>query len=177
MSDEVHLYSTSCKTNPEPAVTQLSNYTYDEIFIGQTASYTKQVNDKDIQLFAAVSGDVNPVHLDEEFAAKTPFKGRIAHGMLTGAIISAALALELPGPGTIYLGQTLRFRLPVKIGDTITVQLEVTEKRDDKKFVTLDCKAVNQRGKTVASGSAEVMAPSEKLLIPRPALPKVELVS
>ena len=97
--------------------------------------------------------------------------------MLTGAFISAALAMELPGPGTIYLGQTLRFRLPVKIGDTITVNLEVTEKRDDKKFVTLDCKAVNQKGKTVASGSAEVMAPGEKVLIERPDLPRVEVLS
>ncbi|MEH6568187.1 MAG: MaoC/PaaZ C-terminal domain-containing protein [Halioglobus sp.] len=158
-------------------MSQLSNYTYDEITIGQKASYSKQIQEKDIQLFAAVSGDVNPVHLDAEFAAGTPFKERIAHGMLTGAIISAALALELPGPGTIYLGQTLRFRLPVKIGDTVTVQLEVTDKRDDKKFVTLDCKAVNQAGKTVASGSAEVMAPAEKLSIPRPAVPVVEVIA
>jgi 3-hydroxybutyryl-CoA dehydratase len=154
-------------------VNQLTNYTYDEISIGQTASYSKLVEEKDIQLFAAVSGDVNPVHLDAQFAATTQFKERIAHGMLTGAIISAALALELPGPGTIYLGQSLRFRLPVKIGDEITVQLEVTEKRDDKGFVTLDCKAVNQRGKVVASGTAEVMAPTEKLVIERPSLPTV----
>lgn len=158
-------------------MSQLSNYTYDEITIGQTASYTKEVREKDIQLFAAVSGDVNPVHLDAEFAANTPFKERIAHGMLTGAFVSAALALELPGPGTIYLGQSLRFRLPVKIGDTITVQLEVTEKRDDKKFVTLDCKAINQNGKKVASGTAEVMAPSEKVTMPRPELPQVEVIS
>jgi 3-hydroxybutyryl-CoA dehydratase len=154
-------------------VNQLTNYTYDEISIGQTASYSKLVEEKDIQLFAAVSGDVNPVHLDAQFAATTQFKERIAHGMLTGAVISAALALELPGPGTIYLGQSLRFRLPVKIGDEITVQLEVTEKRDDKGFVTLDCKAVNQRGKVVASGTAEVMAPTEKLAIERPSLPTV----
>lgn len=156
-------------------MSHLSNYTYDEITIGQTASYTKGVSEKDIQLFAAVSGDVNPVHLDADFAANSPFKERIAHGMLTGAFVSAALALELPGPGTIYLGQSLRFRLPVKIGDTITVQLEVTEKREDKKFVTLDCKAVNQHGKTVATGTAEVMAPAEKLSIPRPSIPQVEV--
>lgn len=153
----------------------LSNYTFDEITIGQTASYTKEVREKDIQLFAAVSGDVNPVHLDADFAANTQFKERIAHGMLTGAFVSAGIAMELPGPGTIYLGQSLRFRLPVKIGDTITVQLEVTEKRDDKKFVTLDCKVVNQNGKTVASGTAEVMAPTEKVMIPRPTLPQVEV--
>jgi 3-hydroxybutyryl-CoA dehydratase len=158
-------------------VSQLSNFTYDEITIGQTASYTKTIEDKDVRLFAAASGDVNPVHLDDQFAATTPFKERIAHGMLTGALISAALAMELPGPGTIYLGQSLRFRLPVKIDDTITVHLVVTDKRDDKKFITLDCKAVNQRGKTVASGSAEVMAPGEKMHIPRPDIPKVEVIS
>jgi 3-hydroxybutyryl-CoA dehydratase len=154
-------------------VSTLTNYTYDEISIGQTASYSKRIEEKDIQLFAAVSGDVNPVHLDASFAATTQFGERIAHGMLTGAIISAALALELPGPGTIYLGQSLRFRLPVKIGDEITVQLEVTGKRDDKRFVTLECKALNQKGKTVASGTAEVMAPTEKLSIERPPLPVI----
>jgi 3-hydroxybutyryl-CoA dehydratase len=156
-------------------MSQLTNYTFDEITVGQTASYSKRIEEEDIQLFAAVSGDVNPVHLDAAFAANTPFKERIAHGMLTGAVISAALALELPGPGTIYLGQSLRFRLPVKIGDEITVHLEVTEKLAGKGFVTLDCKAVNQAGKTVASGTAEVMAPKEKLSIERPPLPKFRL--
>jgi 3-hydroxybutyryl-CoA dehydratase len=155
---------------------QLANYTYEEISIGQTASYSKQVEERDIQLFAAVSGDVNPVHLDADFAAGTVFGERIAHGMLTGAIISAALAMELPGPGTIYLSQTLRFRLPVKIGDTITVALEVTEKQDRRKIVTMDCKASNNQGKLVATGSAEVMAPPSKLLIDRPALPQVEIM-
>ena len=156
-------------------MSQLTNYTYDEIEIGQTASYTKTVTEQDIQLFAVVSGDVNPVHLDAEYAAGTMFKERIAHGMLTGALVSAALALELPGPGTIYLGQSLRFRLPVKIGDEITVKLEVTEKQDAKKFVTLDCVVENQAGKVVASGPAEVMAPTEKIDIPAPALPQVSL--
>jgi 3-hydroxybutyryl-CoA dehydratase len=153
-------------------MSQLTNYTYDEIEVGQTASYSKHISEQDIQLFAAVSGDVNPVHLDAEFAATTPFKERIAHGMLTGAIVSAALAIELPGPGTIYLGQSLRFRLPVKIGDEVTIHLEVTGKRDDKRFVTLQCTAVNQKGKKVATGTAEVMAPAEKLNIERPALPQ-----
>lgn len=150
----------------------LSNYTFDEITIGQTASYSKLVQEQDVQLFAAVSGDVNPVHLDAEFAAGTMFKERIAHGMLTGAVISAAIAMELPGPGTIYLGQTLRFRLPVKIGDEIRVDLEVTALREDRQFVTLDCKIFNQDEKLVASGEAEVMAPQEKLELERPALPR-----
>ena len=156
-------------------MSQLSNFTYDEITIGQTATYSKLVQERDIQLFAAASGDVNPVHLDEDFAAGTMFKGRIAHGMFTGALISAALAMELPGPGTIYLSQSLRFRLPVKIGDLITIKLEVTDKQDKRQFVTLDCKAYNQDDKLVASGSAEVMAPSEKLVIERPALPSLQI--
>ncbi len=101
---------------------QISNYTYDEITIGQTATYSKLIEERDVQLFAVVSGDVNPVHLDAAFAATTQFRECIAHGMLSGAVISAAIAMELPGPGTIYLGQSLRFTLPVRLGDTITVQ-------------------------------------------------------
>jgi 3-hydroxybutyryl-CoA dehydratase len=153
----------------------ISNFTYDEIHIGQKAQYQKQVSANDIVLFAAASGDLNPVHLDAEFAAATSFGEPIAHGMLTGAIISAAIAMELPGPGTIYLSQSLRFRLPVKIGDEICVHLEVTDKRDKRKFVTLDCKAMNQHGKVVASGIAEVMSPTEKLLVELATLPDIKL--
>jgi acyl dehydratase len=154
---------------------QISNYTYDELTIGQTATYSKLIEARDIQLFAAVSGDVNPVHLDAAFAATTQFGGCIAHGMLSGAIISAAIAMELPGPGTIYLGQTLRFSLPVKPGDTLTVHLQVTEKKDKRRMVTLDCKVFNQHDKLVLSGIAEVMAPGEKLVLQRPALPLVRI--
>lgn len=156
-------------------MSQLGNFTYEEITVGQMAEYSKQIEERDIQLFAAVSGDVNPVHLDATYAAGTPFGERIAHGMLTGAVISAALAMELPGPGTIYLSQSLRFRQPVKIGDSITVKLEVTEKQDRRRVVTLDCKAYNQHDKLVANGTAEVVAPAEKLLIDRPELPGIEL--
>lgn len=154
---------------------QLANFTYDELSIGQTATYSKVIGEQDIQLFAAVSGDVNPVHLDEEFATGSQFGERIAHGMLTGALISAALAMELPGPGTVYLGQSLRFRLPVKIGDTVTIKLEVLEKKDRRQYVTLDCKAYNQDEKLVASGTADVMAPTEKLQMERPRAPRVEI--
>ena len=156
-------------------MTELTNYTFDEIAIGQTADYSKRVEERDIRLFAAVSGDVNPVHLDADFAAGTEFGERIAHGMLTGAFISAALAMELPGPGTIYLGQSLKFRRPVKIGDEITVRLEVVGKREDKGFVTLECTALNQDGKAVVTGTAEVMAPKSKISIPRPAPPAVSV--
>jgi len=155
---------------------QLTGLTYDDISIGQTASFSKQVEETDIEMFSAVSGDVNPVHLDEEFAAGTMFRGRIAHGMLTGAVISAALAMELPGPGCIYLGQTLRFTRPVKIGDRITAHLEVTAKRDDKKIITLACEVSNQHGKVVASGEAQVLASRERLIIDRPPLPRFKAV-
>ena len=156
---------------------ELSNYTFDEISLGQRASYTRAVREQDILLFAAVSGDVNPLHLDAEFAATTRFGERIAHGMLTAAFISAALAMELPGPGTIFMEQSLRFRLPVKIGDEITVELEVTEKNERRKTVTLDCKALNQNGKVVVTGSALVLAPGEKEVMPRPAEPRARIES
>lgn len=151
----------------------LTNHTYDEITIGQTASYSRTVGEREILLFAAVSGDVNPVHLDPEFAAGTRFGERIAHGMITGSFVSAALALRLPGPGTIYLSQSLRFRLPVKLGDTVTVELVVTNKNDKRTLVTLDCRARNQAGKMIASGTAEVIAPEEKLSLPEPELPEI----
>jgi acyl dehydratase len=154
---------------------QLANFTYEEIAIGQTASYSRQVEERDIALFAAASGDVNPVHLDAGFAAGTVFGERIAHGMLTGAFISAALAMKLPGPGTIYLGQSLKFRLPVKIGDTVTVTLEVTDKQDRRKVVTLDCRAHNQAGKLVATGTAEVIAPVQKMSFEHPEPPRVRI--
>ena len=153
----------------------IDNITYNEISIGQTATYSKTLTEDDLVLFATVSGDVNPVHLDAEFAATTMFKERIGHGAWTGSIISAALALELPGPGTVYLGQNLSFRAPVKVGDTITVNLEVTNKNDRKNYVTLDTVAINQDGTTVAKGSAEVIAPTEKLSLPKPELPPISI--
>ena len=158
-------------------MSDITNTPYSELTIGQTAEYSKLIEARDIQLFAAVSGDVNPVHLDAAFAATTPFGGCIAHGMLSGAIISAAIAMELPGPGTIYLGQSLRFSLPVKAGDTLTVKLEVTEKKDRRRVVTLDCNVYNQHAKLVVSGTAEVMAPADKLPVQRPTLPVVQIAS
>jgi 3-hydroxybutyryl-CoA dehydratase len=153
----------------------ITNTPYSELTIGQTAEYSKLIEARDIQLFAAVSGDVNPVHLDPVFAATTPFGECIAHGMLSGAIISAAIAMELPGPGTIYLGQSLRFSLPVKAGDTLTVKLEVTDKKDKRRVVSLDCNVYNQHAKLVVSGTAEVMAPADKLTVQRPQLPDVRI--
>ncbi|OEO23870.1 3-hydroxybutyryl-CoA dehydratase [Pseudomonas sp. J237] len=153
-------------------MSQLSNTPYEELTVGQTASYSKTVEERDVQLFAAVSGDNNPVHLDPEFAAESMFKERIAHGMFSGALISAAVACELPGPGTIYLGQTMRFTLPVKLGDTLTVRLEILEKLP-KFRVRIATKVFNQRDEMVVDGEAEILAPRKAQTVTMPAMPQV----
>jgi 3-hydroxybutyryl-CoA dehydratase len=156
---------------------QLQSYTFDELPIGKKATYTRTVTEQDIALFAVVSGDVNPLHLDAEFAKGTMFGERIAHGMMTGAIVSAALVMALTGPGAIYRSQSLRFRRPVKIGDVITVHLEITERNEDKKVLTIDCNCINQNGESVALGVAEIVAPSEKVSVELPPVPKVTIQS
>jgi 3-hydroxybutyryl-CoA dehydratase len=155
-------------------MTQVRNFPYDSLEIGQKARYAKTVGERDVQLFAAVSGDRNPVHLDASYAAGTLFKERIAHGMFSGALISAAIACELPGPGTIYLGQSLRFTRPVKLGDTLSVELEILEKLP-KNRVRIATRVINQDGKTVVDGEAEVMAPSEALDIALADLPPISI--
>lgn len=154
----------------------LENVTYDELQVGQTAQITHQVSERDLLLFAAVSGDVNPVHLDEQFAAATPFKGRIAHGMFSGALISAAIACKLPGPGSIYIGQELSFMRPVRLQDEIRVELEILEKLP-KNRVRIATRVFNQDGKQVVDGVATVMAPTEKTSLPRPTAPRVTIDS
>ena len=155
-------------------MTQVSNIPYDELTIGQKASLKRRVEERDIRLFAAVSGDCNPVHLDAEFAAGTLFKERIAHGMFSGALISAAIACNLPGPGTIYLGQQLTFSRPVKLGDELTVELEVLEKLP-KYRVRLATRVFNQNGEQVVDGTAEVLAPRSGQQVEMPALPQVSI--
>ena len=153
----------------------LSNVTIDEMEIGKKATYTKVCTAEDIQLFAKVSGDINPVHLDDDYAQTTRFGQRIAHGMYTGALISAALGIELPGPGTIYLGQELKFKAPVFLGDTVTVELEVESIRQDKAIVTLNCTCTKQDATVVAVGKATVIAPKEKIEMPAPELPEIRV--
>jgi phosphotransacetylase/acyl dehydratase len=153
----------------------VTNRVFDEIVIGERASTVRMVTQEDIQLFAVVSGDVNPAHLDPAYAATDMFHHIIAHGMLGGALISSVLGMKLPGPGTIYLGQDLRFKRPVAIGDTITASVTVREKRADKPIVVLDCLCTNQNGDTVITGTAEVMAPTQKIRRPRMELPDVRL--
>lgn len=144
---------------------EVRNHTFDELVIGQQAESTHTVTMEDIRLFAAASGDHNPLHLDPVYAASTRFGGCIAHGMFSGGLISAVLAMQMPGPGTIYLGQSLAFRLPVKVGDTLTVQLTVADKQPRRRQVTLDCLVLNQDGKTVVTGTAEVIAPAEREIV------------
>jgi acyl dehydratase len=124
--------------------------------VGDSASRTKAITDAEIRAFAALSGDENPLHVDEEFAATTPFKRRIAHGMLSASLISAVLANDLPGQGSIYLGQTLKFVAPVFIGDEITARVTVVSVRDDKPIAKLETVCVNQRGEIVIKGEATV---------------------
>ena len=129
---------------------------FEDMHIGQTASVGKTVTEADILLFAAVSLDTNPVHMNAEAAAASIFKERVAHGMLSAGLISAVLGTRLPGPGTIYLAQTLQFRRPVKIGDTVTATAEVTALDAEKKRATLKT-TCTVAGKTVIEGEATVM--------------------
>lgn len=144
----------------------IENRTYAEIQPGEAASISRTVSEQDIQLFAALTGDVNPAHLDHDYAAGSMFGGVIAHGMFGGAMFSTVLGTVLPGPGTIYLGQTIRFTRPVKPGDRLTATVSCREKFDDKQRVIFDCVCVNQDGKAVIKGEAEVIAPGEKLRRP-----------
>ena len=129
---------------------------YDELAVGQSAEYSKQVTDEDVRSFARITGDFNPVHVDEEAAAKSRFGGRIAHGMLSAGLVSAAIANELPGPGSIYLAQSMRFTAPVRLDDTITVRLTITELLS-KKRVKLSTVCQNQNGETVLDGEATIL--------------------
>ncbi len=129
---------------------------YSDIKMGQSAEVAHTITEEDIQTFGNLSGDFNPLHFDEEWAKKTMFEGRIAHGILTAAFISTAIGMHLPGPGTIYMGQSMRFLVPVRIGDTITARVEVVKLNDEKQRVTLQTTCTNQDGKMVLDGEALV---------------------
>jgi 3-hydroxybutyryl-CoA dehydratase len=124
--------------------------------VGARARLTREISELDIKTMAEITGDSNPVHVDEAFAAKTRFGGRIAHGVLSAGLISAVIGTRLPGPGSIYLSQTLNFHLPVRPGDIITAEVEVTRWRPDKKIVHLATRCFNQEGEDVVAGEAVV---------------------
>ena len=131
----------------------------EEMRSGMSAEHTKVVTAADVELFAGVIDDFNPVHLDEEYARQTVFKGRIAHGLLGAGLISGVISGKLPGPGAIYLGQTLRFKKPVHLGDSVTARVEIVEVIESKKRVRLNTTCRNQRGEIVIEGEATVMVP------------------
>lgn len=152
-------------TSAEPAPThesyleELDGYRFEDIEVGMTAVYSRTITESDIVLFCGISGDTNPVHLDETYAGKTLFRGTIAHGMLPASFISTILGTKLPGPGTIYVSQNCRFRAPVRAGDTVHARATVTAIDEKRRRVTLktDCFV----GKTcVIEGDAEVMVPA-----------------
>ena len=136
----------------------MAGYFLEDLKLGQSAERAHVVTEADITAFAEVSGDFNPVHMDEAFAATTLFKGRIAHGMLSAAWLSALIAGDLPGPGTVYMSQSLRFRRPVRIGDEVVSRVEVTAIDTEKARVTL-VTVCRVAGKDVLEGEALVMAP------------------
>ncbi|AGH53190.1 TPA: bifunctional enoyl-CoA hydratase/phosphate acetyltransferase [Legionella pneumophila subsp. pneumophila] len=153
----------------------LENVTFNELEVGRQASLSKTLTQDDINLFAAMSGDVNPAHVDSVFAKSTIFHGIVGHGMWSGSLISALLGTVLPGPGTIYLEQDIQFKKPVRLGDTITITLMVKDKHTNKPIVIFGCKGINQRGETVIEGLATVLAPTEKMRVARAHLPPIEI--
>ena len=158
-----------------PRDPMIENRTFDEIAVGDSASSERTLTPEDIDLFAVVSGDVNPAHMDPAYAETDLFHKIIAHGMWGGALISAVFGTRLPGPGTIYLSQDLHFRAPVAIGDTITTTVTAREKKPEKHRIIFDCVCTNQDGHADITGTAEVQAPTEKVRRPRVELPEVRL--
>ena len=134
-------------------------YTVDQLQAGQTASFSKSISENDVYTFAGVTGDLNPAHINEPFAQQTQFHGRIAHGMLSAGLISAVIGMQLPGPGTIYLGQELSFRAPVHIGDTVTATVTVRSVNSERNRAELETVCTNQDGVQVVTGTAKVMPP------------------
>lgn len=138
---------------------EMYGYQFEDLSVGMSASYGRTVTEADILMFAGVSGDTNPVHLNAEFAAQSMFKERIAHGMLSAGFISTVFGTKLPGPGCIYLSQTLKFRAPVKIGDTVVAKVTVKELVPEKRKATFDT-VCTVAGKVVLEGQADILVPA-----------------
>ncbi|MGQ4911530.1 MAG: MaoC family dehydratase [Candidatus Thorarchaeota archaeon] len=129
---------------------------YSDLRIGQSAEVVHTITESDIQTFGDLSGDYNPLHFDEEWASKTIFEGRIAHGLLTATFLSTAIGMKLPGPGAIYMSQSMKFLGPVRIGDTIVARVEIVSMNDERRRVTLRTTCTNQNGEIVLDGEALV---------------------
>lgn len=153
----------------------LENHVFDEIKIGQSAEISRQLTQQEIHIFAAVSGDVNPTHLDAEYAEKSRLSGIVGHSMWSGGLISTVLGTELPGPGTGYLEQNIIFRQPIKVDETITAKVIVKKKKKKEKIIIFDCICTNEKGEVVAEGEATVLAPIRKIKILRPDTPMISV--
>lgn len=136
-------------------------FTIDQLEIGQEASFSKTITEADVSIYAGITGDLNPAHINEEYAKNTMFKGRIAHGMLGAGLISAVLGTKLPGPGTIYISQNLKFTAPVQFGDTVTATVRVKSKDEEKNRVIMETICTTQKGKDVILGEAVLMPPKK----------------
>jgi phosphotransacetylase/acyl dehydratase len=153
----------------------LENRPFDDLRVGDTASLTRTLTRTDVKTFAVLSGDLNPTHVDDDFARQYGNGRLVAHSMWGGALISSVLGNELPGPGTQYVSQELRFVKPLNADDTITATVTVREKRPETGTVLLDCRCANQSGEVVAQGTAEVVAPTVKVVLPRPEVAKISV--
>ncbi|MGB0128709.1 MAG: bifunctional enoyl-CoA hydratase/phosphate acetyltransferase [Rhodocyclaceae bacterium] len=153
----------------------IENRTYDEIQVGDSATLVRTLRPEDIHLYAVMSGDVNPTHVDPEYARSSMFREVIAHGMWAGSLISTVLGTQFPGPGTLYVDQTLHFSRQVTIGDTVTVTITCKQKFDHNHHIIFECDCRNQDGLRVVRGTAEVLAPTEKIKRPRVALPEITI--
>lgn len=146
-------------THTVTALDRLHGFYFEDLTVGQSDEYSRTISESDILIFAGVSGDTNPVHLNHEFASETMFEGCIAHGLLTASYISTVIGTKMPGPGCIYVGQTLKFKGPVKAGDTVVARATIVEKIDEKKFVKIQTQCL-VGDKVVLDGEATIMVPS-----------------
>ncbi|MCE1185736.1 MAG: bifunctional enoyl-CoA hydratase/phosphate acetyltransferase [Rhodocyclales bacterium] len=153
----------------------IQNRTFDEIAVGDAAQLSRTLTAEDINLFAVMSGDVNPTHVDPEFARSSQFREVVGHSMWGSVLISSVLGTEFPGPGTVYVSQTLKFWRPITVGDTLTITLTCLEKQAHNHHVVMDCQCVNQDGMKVLEGTAEVVAPTQKVKRPRIELPGITI--
>ena len=156
-------------------MTKLKSISYDELQIGTTGTFSKTLTERDIALFGDTSGDINPMHFDEKYANQTMFKGRIAHGMWSAGLISTCIGTVMPGPGSVYMGQELAFKLPVRIGDRLTATVTVKEKNESRKYVVIDCQVRNQHGEVVVCGDAKVKPPAANAEVEAPGLPSIQV--
>jgi phosphate acetyltransferase len=161
-------------SNPD-LIEYIENRTYDEIQVGDVATLVRTLRPEDIQMFAIISGDMNPTHVDPEYARSSQFREVVAHGMWGGMLFSNVLGTQFPGPGTIYIDQSLHFERSVRVGDTLTVTVTCQRKFDHNRHIVFDCNCTNQDNERVIHGTAEVIGPMEKIKRPKATLPEIKL--